>query len=85
MRPADEVSAALRLVLQLEAIAYSPAMTPFLYRCPNTGQTVQGFVAEEVPNDAYEAITCRACRQNHFVNPTTGKVLGEDESAASLS
>jgi hypothetical protein len=51
---------------------------PFLYRCPNTCQTVQGFTAEEVAIDAYEAITCLACRQNHFVNATTGKVLGED-------
>ena len=28
-------------------------MLPFLYRCPNTGQTVQGLAAEEGPN-AYE-------------------------------
>jgi hypothetical protein len=53
-------------------------MPPFLYRCPNTGQTVQGFTAEEMPKDTYEAITCLACRRNHFVNPT-GKVLGEDD------
>ena len=53
-------------------------MTPFLYRCPNTRQAVQGFVAEEVPDNAYQAITCLACRQSHFVNPTTGKVLGEN-------
>lgn len=54
-------------------------MPPFLYRCPNTGQTVQGFAAEETSGDAYEAIACLACRQNHFVNPTTGKVLGGDD------
>ena len=54
-------------------------MPAFLYRCPNSRLTVQGFVAEEVPDDAYQSITCLACRQNHFVNPTTGKVLGEDE------
>ena len=28
-------------------------LPPFLFRCPNTRQTVQGFFAEEVPNDAY--------------------------------
>ena len=50
-----------------------------MYRCPNTGQTVQGSTAEETPEDAYEAITCLACRQSHFVNPTLGKVLGEDD------
>jgi hypothetical protein len=52
-------------------------MPPFLFSCPNTGQTVQGFIANEVPDNAYEAITCVACRQIHFVSPATGKVLGE--------
>jgi hypothetical protein len=54
-------------------------MAAFLYRCPSTGKTVQGFTAEEVPINAYESMTCLACRQLHFVNPTTGKVLGEDD------
>ncbi len=54
-------------------------MTPFLYRCPNTGQTVQSFTAEEIPSDAYESMRCLACLQTHFVNPTTGKVLCEDD------
>ncbi len=54
-------------------------MPPFLYRCPHTGQTVQGAAGETMSEDAYEAITCVACRQSHFVNPTTGNVLGEDD------
>jgi len=54
-------------------------MPPFLYRCPNTGQTVQGFSAETYGDDDYEAITCLACRQLHFANPTTGKVLGRED------
>ena len=56
-------------------------MTPFLFRCPNTNQPVQGFVAEEVSDDpnAYESVTCLACQQVHLVNPATGKVLGVDE------
>ena len=54
-------------------------MAPFLYRCPNTNKTVQGFIAEEVADDIYESVTCLACRQVHLVNPTTGKVLGEDD------
>jgi hypothetical protein len=55
-------------------------MPPFLYRCPNTGKTAQGFVAGEVSDDdAYEPITCLACRQVHYVRPTTGKVLGADD------
>jgi hypothetical protein len=56
-------------------------MAPFLYRCPNTGYRVQGFVAEDVSNDPenYHAITCLACQRVHIVKPTTGKVLGEDD------
>ena len=34
-------------------------MPPFLYRCPNTGYRVQGFVAEDVSEDPerYEVVT----------------------------
>jgi hypothetical protein len=57
------------------------AMPPFLYRCPNTGYRVQGLVADDVSEDpkSYEAVTCTACQQVHFVNPTSGKVLGAEE------
>jgi hypothetical protein len=55
-------------------------MAPFLYRCPNTGKTVQGFSAEEVSDDnTFTPIECLACRQVHLVNSTTGKVVGEDD------
>lgn len=56
-------------------------MAPFLYRCPNTGRRVQGWTADD-PNDnsdRYETVTCLACAQVHLVNPSTGKVLGEDD------
>ena len=36
-------------------------MPPFLYRCPSTGQTVQGFTAEEVPG-AEDAVWANASR-----------------------
>ena len=56
------------------------ARAPFLYRCPNTGQTVQGWSADEMPDDdVYELVTCLACTQVHLVNLKTGKVLGEEE------
>ena len=51
-----------------------------LYRCPNTGFRVQGYTADEnIPHDrdAYEPLTCLACKLVHLVNPKTGKVLGE--------
>jgi hypothetical protein len=56
-------------------------VAPFLYRCPNTGYRVQGFIAEDVSDDleGYKAITCLACQRTHLVNPTTGKILGEDD------
>jgi len=56
---------------------------PFLYRCPNTGYRVQGFLAEDVSENAapedYQVVTCIACQQVHLVNPTTGKVLGSED------
>jgi len=56
-------------------------MPAFLYRCPTTGYRVQGFVAEDVSDvsEDYQALTCLACHQVHYVRSTTGKVLGEDE------
>jgi hypothetical protein len=57
------------------------AMTPFLYCCPNSGCRLQGFVAEDVSNDPenYQTVTGLACQRVHLVNPTTSKVLGEDD------
>jgi hypothetical protein len=65
----------------LAVFGASGLMAPFLYNCPNTRQTVQGFTADEVPSDAYESVTCLACQRLHFVNPSTGKVLGGDDDA----
>jgi hypothetical protein len=56
-------------------------VAPFLYRCPNTGRRVQGFIADdpEADRDEYQSVTCLACAQLHLVNPNTGKVLGGDD------
>jgi hypothetical protein len=57
-------------------------MTPFLFRCPNTGFSVQGWIAEAVENgdaERYESVNCLVCRQLHLVNPKTGKTLGADD------
>jgi hypothetical protein len=55
--------------------------TTYLYRCPDTGQTVQGWSADEVTDDdtAYESVACLACAQPHLINIKTGKVLGPKE------
>jgi hypothetical protein len=59
-------------------------MATFIYRCPNTGLNVQGWSAEDVSDEpeSYEAMTCTACGQLHFVNRATGKVLGDDGDSA---
>ena len=54
-------------------------MATFLFRCPNTGLKVQGWVADdpsEGDDNTYESMSCAACAQLHLVNPKTGKVLG---------
>jgi hypothetical protein len=58
-------------------------MAVFLYRRPNTGQQVQGWIAddptEDDPDDdgdTYRSLVCLACTSVHLVNPRTGKVLG---------
>jgi len=48
----------------------------FLYRCPNTGQNVQGVTGDD---DTYQSFQCIACTRVHLVNLKTGKVLGEEE------
>ncbi len=55
-------------------------MPVFLYRCPNTGLSVQGFVADDPPSDddteTYETVTCHACGRAHLVNPKNSDVAG---------
>jgi len=58
-------------------------MAAFLYRCPVTRMTVQGWTADdptEGDGDTYEAVTCLACKRVHLVNPKTGEVIGADNA-----
>lgn len=60
-------------------------MPIFLYRCPNTGLQIQGWVAAdptERDDETYEAVTCPVCARIHLVNPKTSKLLGEDDDGA---
>jgi hypothetical protein len=54
-----------------------------LYRCPATGDNVQGWSADgpEDDNLTYVQVTCLACAQAHLVNPKTRKVRGSDDDA----
>jgi hypothetical protein len=57
-------------------------MGPFLYRCPNTGFCVQGWVEDDESgdsDDAYEGVICHACGRLHLVNPKTGETAGGDD------
>jgi hypothetical protein len=69
-------------IFQLKAAA-GDRMPPFLYRCPNTGYRVQGFVAEGISDhQTYLSVTCIMCRQIHLVNPSTGRVVSEDDNTS---
>jgi hypothetical protein len=56
-------------------------MAAFLYKCPITGFSVQGWVADDgdPDDDTHQAITCLACQRLHLVNPRIRKVLRSDE------
>jgi hypothetical protein len=58
-------------------------MVTIIYRCPNTGFRVQGYLPEEEPNDydRYVPVTCLACKSVHLVNPKTGEAAATDLQA----
>jgi hypothetical protein len=57
-------------------------MKHIIFRCPATGLNVQWSAEEIEPEDEtrlspYQAVHCPACTKLHFVNLSTGKLLGE--------
>jgi hypothetical protein len=56
-------------------------MATFLFRCPNKNLLVQAWTADDLSGDdaAFFPVECVACRQMHYVNPTTGRVLGSTD------
>ncbi|MBB4364369.1 putative RNA-binding Zn-ribbon protein involved in translation (DUF1610 family) [Bradyrhizobium sp. CIR18] len=53
-----------------------------LFECPRTGMNVQHRIDDARPEsfepaDSYVSVRCPACMSLHFVNSTTGKLLGE--------
>ena len=53
---------------------------PILFECPQTGQKVQGLLAEEAfgaGSTRYESVSCLACSGVHFINAGTGALLGK--------
>ena len=59
-------------------IAYEAHMAAFVFTCPITKLKVQDWSDDDdPPEDQYDERACAACAGVHFVNPKTGKVLGE--------
>jgi len=52
-----------------------------LFKCPRTGMNVQHRIEEDrpdgLPGNTHVPVRCPACMALHFVNTTTGKLLGE--------
>jgi hypothetical protein len=62
---------------------FAASMGNVIFRCPRTGMNVQHWLADEPPSDdavsSYETVTCSACAGFHFINRSSGKLLGDSE------
>jgi hypothetical protein len=55
-------------------------MPPFLFTCPTTRAKVQDWSDDDdLREDQYDEVVCKACGGVHFIDPKTGKVMGEPE------
>ncbi len=56
-------------------------MGNFVFKCPRTGLNVQHWLDEPAPSDSrstYESVICKACTRLHFINRSTGALVGEE-------
>jgi hypothetical protein len=62
---------------------------PFIFRCPTTGQNVQGYSErdEQPPSGQrqYEGVMCLGCQQLHIVNPATGRLMSEEIDGSAVA
>jgi hypothetical protein len=56
-------------------IVYAFRMPAFLFTCPITRAKVQDWSDDDLSEDRYSEIVCKACNRLHYVNPAT--VLGQ--------
>jgi hypothetical protein len=56
-------------------------MESLIFRCAQTGSTVQVWLPEEpmAGDDSYEAVICLACGHMHLVNKKTGRTLSDKD------
>ena len=56
-------------------------MANTIFKCPTTGMNVQHWLADapeaEDSRDSFESVICPACSRLHFVNRSSGRLLGE--------
>jgi hypothetical protein len=52
-----------------------------IFTCPNTKLNVQLWLegGVDIPENEYRSIICQDCTRLHFINPRTGKLLGQKE------
>jgi len=54
---------------------------PILFKCPQTGMNVQHSLPEsnaDEPEGTHRSVVCPACHRLHFINSSTGKLLGQE-------
>jgi RNase P subunit RPR2 len=54
-------------------------MSPFTYRCPQTGFRVQSYTRTKTSDGDYEVVMCVICGWVHLVNPASERVRGENK------
>ncbi len=57
-------------------------MSPIIFKCPQTTLNVQHWLDDAEPQDqssAYETVVCKACGRLHFINRSSGRLLGQQE------
>ncbi len=57
-------------------------MSNVIFKCLHTGLNVQHWLDDDAPEDpsaAYETVVCQACSRLHFINRSSGKLLGQPE------
>lgn len=52
-----------------------------IFKCPQTGINVQHWLAdtEEGEKETHVSVVCQACNRLHFINSSTGNLLGKAE------
>jgi hypothetical protein len=50
---------------------------PIIFKCSRTGLNVQHWIPSDGPEGTYVPVVCQACTGVHFVDRSTGQLLGD--------